>query len=87
LPIIDPWAMIGFGDTDAATSRAGRGERADMTDSADTTLAEALDLVDTRLSELQSREIISATQVADMLLDLRLLLMQLGTTSEPVLAP
>ncbi|MEM7287502.1 MAG: hypothetical protein AAF480_14215 [Actinomycetota bacterium] len=48
-----------------------------MTDTAETTLNQALDLVDRGLSELQSREIVSASQVADMLLDLRLLLLDL----------
>lgn len=48
-----------------------------MTDTAETTLSQALELVDRGLSELQSREIVSASQVADMLLDLRLLLLDL----------
>ncbi len=48
-----------------------------MTDTAETTLNQALDLVDRGLSELQSREIVAASQVADMLLDLRLLLLAL----------
>ena len=48
-----------------------------MTDTAETTLNQALELVDRGLSELQSREIVSASQVADMLLDLRLLLLDL----------
>lgn len=56
-----------------------------MTETAHT-LTQALDLVDSGLSDLQSREIISASQVADMLLDLRLLLLDLdeGNTGEPV---
>ena len=58
-----------------------------MTDTAETTLAEALQLVDTGLSELQSRSIVSASEVADLLLDLRLLLMQLSESAEPALAP
>lgn len=37
---------------------------------------EALALIDTGLSDLQSRELVSATEVANLLLDLRLLLMQ-----------
>ena len=48
-----------------------------MTDTAETTLNQALELVDRGLSELQSREIVSAGQVADMLRDLRLLLLDL----------
>jgi len=60
-----------------------------MTDVADTTLTEVLDIVDTGLSDLQGRELVSASQVADMLLDLRLLLMQLDPAEppEPALAP
>lgn len=56
-----------------------------MTATPESTLAEALGLVDTGLAELQSREIVSANQVADMLLDLRLLLMQLEADVEPAL--
>lgn len=56
-----------------------------MTGTPESPLAEALGLVDTGLSELQSREIVSASQVADMLLDLRLLLMQLEADMEPAL--
>lgn len=62
------------------------GEGVVMTEVADTTLTQVLDLVDSGLSELQSRELVSASQVADMLLDLRLLLMELET-GEPALAP
>ncbi len=58
-----------------------------MTNTPESTLAEALGLVDTGLAELQSREIVSAGQVADMLLDLRLLLMQLEADVEPALTP
>ena len=55
-----------------------------MTDTAETALTQALELVDRGLSELQSREIVSASQVADMLLDLRLLLLDLdeGSTDQ-----
>ena len=57
-----------------------------MTETAETTLSQALDLIDSGLSDLQSREIVSASQVADMLLDLRLLLLDLdgGSFGEPV---
>ena len=60
-----------------------------MTDVADTTLSQVLDMVDTGLADLQGRELVSASQVADMLLDLRLLLMELepATSTEAVLAP
>lgn len=37
-------------------------------------VAEALAIIDRGLGDLQQREIISATEVADLLLDLRLLL-------------
>jgi len=36
--------------------------------------AEAVALIDGKLGELQSRELVSAVEVADLLLDLRLLL-------------
>jgi hypothetical protein len=52
-------------------------KRAEMTDTAEAKLTQAIELVDTGLSDLQSREIISASQVADMLLDLRLLLLDI----------
>lgn len=57
-----------------------------MTETAETPLRQALDLVDSGLSDLQSREIVSASQVADMLLDLRLLLLDVegGSFDEPV---
>ncbi len=56
-----------------------------MTQIVDTTLTQALELVDSGLTDLQSRELVSASEVADMLLDLRLLLMQLEP-AEPALA-
>ena len=63
-------------------------KRASMTETADRALSQALDLVDNGLSDLQSRELVSASQVADMLLDLRLLLLELDTPdSEPALLP
>ncbi len=57
-----------------------------MTETAETTLTQALELVDRGLSDLQSRELVSASQVADMLLDLRLLLLDLDDTgsAEPI---
>ena len=59
-----------------------------MTETADRALSQALDLVDNGLSDLQSRELVSASQVADMLLDLRLLLLELDPSeSEPALLP
>ena len=48
---------------------------------------EALSVIDTGLSHLQSREIIAASEVADLLLDLRLLLMQVEAPTTPVLSP
>lgn len=59
-----------------------------MTETADRALSQALDLVDNGLSDLQSRELVSASQVADMLLDLRLLLLELDASeTEPALLP
>ena len=45
-------------------------------------LAQALELIDGRLGDLQARELVSAAEVADLLLDLRLLLL----TAEPGLS-
>jgi hypothetical protein len=36
--------------------------------------AEAVSLIDTKLAQLQSRELVAAAEVSDLLLDLRLLL-------------
>ncbi|MEG3586579.1 MAG: hypothetical protein VX353_04755 [Actinomycetota bacterium] len=47
---------------------------------------EALNLIDTHLSSVQSREILSGTEVSDLLLDIRLLLMQFESIEEPVVA-
>jgi len=49
-------------------------------------LDQALTMIDGGLSDLQSREIMAASEVADLLLDLRLLLMGLQTADEPVLS-
>lgn len=45
-------------------------------------LAEALHMIDRNLGELQGRELVSASEVADLLLDLRMLL-----TFSPVEVP
>ncbi len=63
-----------------------------MTDTVETPLSRALDLVDGGLSDLQSRELVSASTVADMLLDLRLVLLELEAQAlddepEAALAP
>lgn len=69
------------GETLQARYYTPRGKRAQMTETVETTLTQALDLVDGGLSDLQSRELVSASQVADMLLDLRLLLLELDDGS------
>ncbi|MDG1367450.1 MAG: hypothetical protein P8I99_03090 [Acidimicrobiales bacterium] len=46
-----------------------------MTEMADTVaLDEALSMIDQNLGDLQNRELVSASEVADLLLDLRMLL-------------
>ena len=46
-----------------------------MTEVADTvSLDEALSMIDQNLGDLQNRELVSASEVADLLLDLRMLL-------------
>jgi hypothetical protein len=42
-------------------------------------------MIDGGLSHLQSRALVSASEVADLLLDLRLLLMQVEATDAPAL--
>ena len=54
-----------------------------MTDTKDR-MNEAFEMIDLELSRLQSREVVSAVEVSDLLLDLRLLLMQIESVEDPV---
>ncbi len=45
---------------------------------------EAFNLIDSELSRLQSREVVSAIEASDLLLDLRLLIMQIEPVEDPV---
>ncbi len=54
-----------------------------MTDT-NQTINEAFKMIDTELSRLQSREVVSAMEASDLLLDLRLLLMQIEPAEDPV---
>ena len=45
---------------------------------------EAFNMIDSELSRLQSREVVSAVEASDLLLDLRLLLMQIEPVEDPV---
>ena len=45
---------------------------------------EAFNMIDTELSRLQSREGVSAVEASDLLLDLRLLIMQIEPVEDPV---
>ena len=54
-----------------------------MTDT-NQTINEAFKMIDTELSRLQSREVVSAIEASDLLLDLRLLLMQIEPAEVPV---
>ena len=47
---------------------------------------QALVLIDTHLGCVQSREILSSTEVSDLLLDIRLLLMQFESIEAPAAA-
>jgi hypothetical protein len=47
-------------------------------------ISEALAVIDRSLGEMQHRELVSSSEVSDLLLDLRLLLM---SASEPASAP
>ena len=55
-----------------------------MTETAER-LDQALAMIDGGLSDLQSRELVAASEVADLLLDLRLLLMQVESIEQPAL--
>ena len=46
-------------------------------------ISQALCLIDDQLERVQSREIISSTEVSDLLLDIRLVLMRLEPIEEP----
>lgn len=59
-------------------------KRADMTETTETAMNQALALIDSNLGDLQSRELVSASVVSDMLLDLRLLLLE-AELAAPVL--
>ena len=54
-----------------------------MTDT-NQTINEAFKMIATELSRLQSREVVSAIEASDLLLDLRLLLMQIEPAEDPV---
>ena len=45
---------------------------------------EAFKMIDTELTRLQSREVVSALEASDLLLDLRLLIMQIEPVEDPV---
>ena len=47
-------------------------------------ITEAFNMIDTELSRLQSREVVSAVEASDLLLDLRLLIMQIEPVEDPV---
>lgn len=49
-------------------------------------LQQALSIIDRGLSDLQSREIVAAGEVADLLLDLRLVLLEVEPAETPVLS-
>lgn len=50
-----------------------------MTETEDTVISEALIVIDRSLAQLASRELVSAAEMSDLLLDLRLLLMSTPT--------
>ncbi len=59
-----------------ATRRPQRSaeQRTRMTETVEPVLIEALSVIDRGLADLQQRDLVSATEVTDLLLDLRLLL-------------
>lgn len=54
-----------------------------MTSTDAVAVTEALALIDDNLSRLQSRELVAGAEMADLLLDLRMLLAAAGETPEP----
>ncbi len=54
-----------------------------MTSTDAVAVTEALALIDDNLSRLQNRELVAGAEVADLLLDLRMLLAAAGDTPEP----
>ena len=58
-----------------------------MTETEDTVIAEALTVIDRSLAQLASRELVSAAEMSDLLLDLRLLLMSTSTPAPEDVLP
>lgn len=54
-----------------------------MTSTDAVALTEALALIDDNLSRLQKRDLVAGAEMADLLLDLRMLLAAAGETPEP----
>ena len=54
-----------------------------MTSTDAVAVTEALALIDDNLGRLQNRELVAGAEVADLLLDLRMLLAAAGDTPEP----
>ena len=54
-----------------------------MTSTDTVALTEALALLDADLSRIQSRDLVAGAEMADLLLDLRMLLAAAGQTPEP----
>ena len=50
-------------------------------------VSDALALIDDNLSQLQNRELVAGAEVADLLLDLRMLLAGAGEAPQPTPAP
>ena len=58
-----------------------------MTETEDTVISEALIVIDRSLAQLASRELVSAAEMSDLLLDLRLLLMSTSTPAPEGILP
>ena len=58
-----------------------------VTETEDTVIAEALTVIDRSLAQLASRELVSAAEMSDLLLDLRLLLMSTSTPAPEDVLP
>jgi hypothetical protein len=58
-----------------------------VTETEDTVISEALIVIDRSLAQLASRELVSAAEMSDLLLDLRLLLMSTSTPAPEDVLP
>ena len=75
VPIVGPLGRSKVFHRNSAIACQRRGQGAPMMETTDVvSVADAVELIDSNLKDLQGRELVSAAEVADLLLDLRMLL-------------